>query len=141
MKKNINIIKIKGMRGLFLAIGVICCLAAGFIAFPGWVCMHIWDAVSIHINGMPAIGLLQGILLWGIILASYFTFRKDKVLVCLKTPEGLSEEELKTVFADMKKQSYDDPVFQAMMKARETELKIQKPESEKSETIENNTKF
>ena len=73
-------------------------------------------------------------------IASYYTFRKDKVVVCLKTPEGLNEEELKAVFADIKKQSQDDPVLQAMLKARETELKIQKTDSEKSETLENNTK-
>lgn len=140
MKKNLNIIQIKGIRGLFFAAMVVTCLAAGFIVFPGWVSMQIWNAVSAHINNLPSIGLIQGVLLWGIMIASYYTFRKDKVVVCLKTPEGLNEEELKAVFADIKKQSQDDPVLQAMLKARETELKIQKTDSEKSETLENNTK-
>ena len=41
----------------------------------------------------------------------------------MKTPQALNEEELKSVFADMKKQSLEDPILQAMMKAREAELK------------------
>lgn len=125
MKKNLNIIKINGLRGLFIALMVVCCLAAGFIAFPGYVAMHIWN-FSAPFFSLPQIGLLQGTLLWGIIIASYFTFRKNKMVVCIKTPQGLSEEELKEVFADMKKQTQTDPILQAMLKAREAELKVQK---------------
>ena len=52
-----------------------------------------------------------------------FVFRKEKVVVCMRTPDSLSEEELKSVFAEMKKQSLEDPILHAMMKAREAELK------------------
>ena len=79
MKKNLNIIQIKGFRGLLLAGFVICCLVAGFIAFPGWLGMQAWNYTSTYFSGMPAIGLIQGVLLWGIILTSYFVFRKEKV--------------------------------------------------------------
>ena len=123
MKKNLNVIQIKGIRGLIIAGLVVCCLVAGFIAFPGWVGMQAWNFMASNIENLPAIGLFQGILLWGIIIASYFTFRKEKVVVCLKSPQGLSEDELKAVFANMKKQSLEDPILQAMMKAREAELK------------------
>lgn len=134
MKKNLNIIQIKGIRGLFFAAMVVTCLAAGFIAFPGWVSMHVWNTASAHINNLPSIGLIQGVLLWGIMIASYYIFRKDKVIVCLKTPEGLNEEELKAVFADIKKQSKEDPVLQAMLKAREAELKMPKQEDSEVKT-------
>ena len=123
MKKNINVIQIKGIRGLIVAGLVVSCLIAGFIAFPGWVGMLLWNLASANINGLPSIGLIQGVLLWGIILTSYFIFRKEKVVVCMRSPQGLSDEELKAVFADIKKQSLEDPILQAMMKAREAELK------------------
>ena len=123
MKKNLNIIQIKGIRGLIMAGFVVCCLAAGFIAFPGWVGMLIWNIVASNTTSIPTIGIVQGILLWGILAISYFIFRKEKVVVCMKSPQGLSEEELKSVFADLKKQSLEDPILQAMMKAREAELK------------------
>ena len=123
MKKKLNVIQIKGIRGLILAGFVVCCLAAGFIVFPGWVGMQAWNLVSTNTGAMPAIGLVQGILLWGILAVSYFIFRKEKVVVCMKTPQGLSEDELKAVFADIKKQSLEDPILHAMMKAREAEMK------------------
>ena len=123
MKKNLNIIQIKGIKGLIFAGFVVTCLAAGFIAFPGWVCMQLWNVVASYTTTIPAIGILQGLLLWGILVVSYFVLRKERVVVCVKSPQGLSEEELKMVLADMKKQAQEDPMFQALMKAREAELK------------------
>ena len=130
MKKNLNIIQIRGIRGLIFVGMIICCLIAGFIAFPGLVAMSVWNIISHYVENMPAIGLFQGVLLWGIIIASYFTFRKEKLVVCMRTPQGLNEEELKSVFADIKKQAQDDKIIQAMMKAREVELKIKETEEE-----------
>ena len=51
----------------------------------------------------------------------------------MKTPEGLNEEELKTVFADLKKQSKEDPLLQAIIKAREAELKVKTTEVQANE--------
>ena len=52
----------------------------------------------------------------------------------------MNEDELKAVFADIKKQSIEDPILQAMLKAREAELKIKAQESEENENSEDNTK-
>ena len=135
MKKNLNIIQIRGIKGLVIAGMIISCLIAGFIAFPGLVAMHIWNITANYIENMPSIGLLQGILLWGIILASYFTFRKERLVVCMKSPQGLNDEELKSVFADLKKQAQDDKIIQAMMKARDAELKVKEEESNSKSDI------
>ena len=134
MKKNINVIQIKGIKGIIIAAFVVTCLAAGFISFPGIVCTKLWNLASAQIDSLPAIGILQGVLLWAILVVSYFVFRKDNVVVCLKSPQGLSEEELKSVFADLKKQSQEDPILQAMLKARESELKIKSTEFPQNET-------
>lgn len=132
MKKNFNVIQIKGVRGLLLAGFVLSCLCAGFIVFPGWVGMNLWNYLATSFNALPMIGLIQGILLWGILAVSYFIFRKEKVVVCMKTPQGLTDEELKAVFADMKKQSLEEPILQAMLKAREAELKYKAQQNPKS---------
>ena len=134
MKKNLNVIQIKGVKGLIMLVMVGCCLVAGFIVFPGWVAMNIWNVLASLVNNAPSIGLIQGVLLWGIIVASYFTFRKERVVVCMKTPQGLNEEELKAVFADIKKQTQDDKIIQAMLKARETELKLNEKEEDNKKT-------
>lgn len=124
MKKSFNVIQINGFRGiLYLAfIGV--CLAAGFGWFPGWLCMKLWNVIAANFIQLPLIGIFQGMLLWGIIAGAYFTFRKNKLVVCMKASEGLSEEELKAIFADMKRTVQDDAFMQSMIKARRAELKI-----------------
>ena len=137
MKKNFNVIQINGVRGLIMAGFIVTCLAAGFGAFPGWVCMHLWNFGASYTDALPSIGLIQGLLLWGIMVAAYFTFRKQKLVVCMKAPKGLSDEELKAVFADIKKQAQDDTILQAMIKAREAELKIK---DEQKDTIKEEVK-
>ena len=86
--------------------------------------MKLWNLVSLYSGKIPEIGILQGVLLWGIIAASYYTFRKDKLIVCMKATDGLSEEELKAVFSDMKRQVQNDKILNAMLKAHNAELKI-----------------
>lgn len=137
-----NIIQIKGLRGLFLTGLIICCLAAGFIAFPGFVLMHLWNFGAGFSSVVPSIGLFQGVLLWGIIAASYFIlFKKNKLIVCVKSPEGLSEEELKAVFADLKSQANneDDIVLKSILKAKEEELKSKTPAICEKKEEENNS--
>lgn len=137
--KKMNVIQIKGVRGLILAGFVVSCLIAGFIAFPGLVSMYVWNYIASFSLAVPTIGLFQGILLWGILLASYFIFRKERVIVCMKSPQGLSEEELKSVFANVKRQSLEDPILQAMLKAREAELKYKALENQQKEQETANT--
>lgn len=124
MKHNMNVIEIRGIRGLIITGCAICCLAVGFIGFPGWILMHIWNyCVSMIQVSVPSIGIIQGVLLWGIIIASYMTFKKNKFIVCVKSPKGLSEDELKSVFADLKETTKEDLILKSMLKAREAELK------------------
>lgn len=134
MKKNLNIIQIKGIKGIFIAIFVVSCLIAGFVIFPGFVFMNIWNLISSYQAEIPSIGIIQGTLLWGIIVASYFTFKKDRFIICVKSPQGLSEDELKAVFANIKEQAEEDIILKTMIEARETELKIKSEQAELSTT-------
>jgi hypothetical protein len=143
MKKGLNIIQIKGFRGILLIALIGCCLVAGFVWFPSWCCVKLWNLCAGFIDRLPAIGIIQGILLWGILIASYFTFRKEKVVVCMRAEEGLNEEELKEVFSNIKQQAYDDKLLANMIKARIAELRIKNlsdanipPSESKSETTE-----
>lgn len=124
MKRSFNVIQIKGFKGILYLIFIGCCLAAGFGWFPGWLCMKLWNAGALYFYQIPSIGIIQGMLLWGIIAAAYFTFRKDKLVVCMKASEGLSEEELRAVFADIKKQVQHDKFLNDMLKAHNAELRI-----------------
>lgn len=135
MKKNINVIQVKGIRGLLTLLFVGSCLFAGFAVFPGWISMHAWNYMASYGGGVPTIGLVQGVLLWGILVVAYFTFRKERVVVCVKSPQGLNEEELKAVFANIKKQAGEDKIIQSMIKAREAELKLKEDNSQEKTEI------
>ena len=135
MKKNLNVIQVKGIRGLLMLLFVGSCLFAGFAVFPGWIAMHAWNYMASYGGGVPTIGLVQGVLLWGIRVVAYFTFRKERVVVCVKSPQGLNEEELKAVFANIKKQAGEDKIIQSMIKAREAELKLKEDNSQEKTEI------
>jgi hypothetical protein len=131
-----NVIEIRGIRGLIITGCAICCLAVGFIGFPGWILMHLWNYLASFAMDVPSIGIIQGILLWGIVIASYFAFRKDKLIVCVKSPRGLNEDELKSVFADLKESTKEDIILKTMLKAREAELKYKTEQEKESEEQE-----
>jgi len=124
MKKGLNVIQIKGISGIIYLAFIGCCLVAGFAWFPAWSCMKLWNVVSGFVNQIPSINIIQGFLLWGIIAGSYFTFRKEKLVVCMRAEEGLTEDELREVFANMKTQAKEDLFLQNLFKARQAELKI-----------------
>ena len=135
MKKNLNVIQVRGIRGLLMLLFAGSCLFAGFAVFPGWIAMHAWNYMASYGGGVPTIGLVQGVLLWGILVVAYFTFRKERVVVCVKSPQGLNEEELKAVFANIKKQAGEDKIIQSMIKAREAELKLKEDNSQEKTEI------
>ena len=118
---------------------IVSCLIAGFVAFPGLVLMYAWNFVTTYVENLPTIGIFQGILLWGITALAYFLFRKEKVVVCMRAPQGLSDEELKKVFSEIKSNSPDDAIIQAMMKAREAEFLIKNKEAETQNKEEENS--
>jgi hypothetical protein len=140
MKKHINVIHIRGIKGIILACLTTCCLFAGFVVFPGFIAMHLWNYSVSFFNNIPTIGIIQGTLLWMILATLYMIIKKNSVVICFKAPEGLSEEELKTVFEDIKKQSREDVIFQAMMNARQSELKLKEDKKNKEEETSDLTK-
>ena len=102
MKKKLRVVEIRGFRGLLLAAAIGCCLFAGFIVFPGYVAMSIWNYVSVKTMMFPSVGLMQGVLLWGIVLVSYMIIRKRNFSIAFKTPNELSKDELDEVMAKIK---------------------------------------
>ena len=122
MRRNAKIIQINGFRGLLTALFIITCLAAGFIAFPGFVAMNIWNYFAG--SNVPQINLYQGILLWAIIFLTYFIATKQRVAVSFATPKELNEEELKTLMERVKMQSQARMINKMILKNLEENEKI-----------------
>ena len=99
MKRNYNIIKISGLKGVIFAIFIVGCLIAGFLTFPGWVCMHIWNFVAGLFSEMPEMNLLHGCIMWCIIALSVYALNQGNFSISVggapvSTP---SEERIKEI--------------------------------------------
>lgn len=128
MRRNARIIQINGFRGLLTALFIITCLAAGFIAFPGFVAMNIWNYFAG--SNVPQINLYQGILLWAIIFLTYFIATKQRVAVSFASPRELNEEELKTLMERVKMQSQARMINKMILKNLEENEKISQDASD-----------
>jgi len=125
MKKNLKVIQINGLRGLIMAGFIGVCLIAGFVAFPGFLAMNIWNLVATNLIAIPTVGLVQGILLWGITVVTYFIFKKRSYIISFKTPQDITEEELMTMVEKINSQEYNDVVSKAMIRSKEIENLIE----------------
>ncbi len=115
MKRNTRIIQISGIRGLLIVIFTATCLAAGFIGFPAIVAMKAWNFAAQYVS-IPLICEWQGLLLWAIVAISGFIVNdRKKFLVAFKTPDRLSEKEMKTLLERMKIQSQTQQAINSMI--------------------------
>ncbi|MCR5265565.1 MAG: hypothetical protein K6E29_03115 [Cyanobacteria bacterium RUI128] len=126
MKKNFNVIQINGFKGILLLIGAAMCLAAGFIAFPGFVMKTLWNILASYTSVIPPIGIIQGVLLWGIIVVSYFAFRKKGYFVEFKSADDLSREEMDAVIQRIRMERQSDIIAKSILRAKELEEKARK---------------
>ncbi len=83
MNKNIRIIDVNGIMGLLLFMFILMCLGVGFIVFPGFLFMAIWNFVSDTFFVIPEINFLQGELLWAIIFISFCLLTNNRVMVSM----------------------------------------------------------
>lgn len=139
MKRRTRIIKISGLKGLLMVIFTISCLAAGFIVFPAKVAMYIWNYMA-EFAAMPLINIWQGLMLWAIVAISVFILNdRKKFFVAFKTPDKLTDKEMKTLLERMKIQSQTQAINSIILKSGDIKPveKVDKPE-EKSEKEKEN---
>ena len=138
--KNFNMIQINGLRGMLMACGIGVCLAAGFVVFPGFVMKSLWNVVAGYTGMVPTIGLVQGLLLWAIMVIGYMAFRKNHMFIEFRSSRDLSEEEMNTVMNRIRIQQEADIIARSMMEAqREFEKKCaENPVETKIEEKEKN---
>ena len=122
MKRNAKIIQINGFRGLIMAMFIVTCLVAGFVIFPGFVAMNIWNHFATYI---PQLNLYQGVLLWTIVALIGFILNKQSFSVTFASPKELNDEEMNALMDRIKLQSQAKMLNEMMLKNLE---EIQKEE-------------
>lgn len=111
MKRNTRVIQIRGIRGLLITMFIVCCLIAGFVAFPAFMTMHAWNYLAAKTGSFPTINFYAGVLLWAIITLSVYLFNKHKFIISFNAQHELTEDELKEVVSKIKSQVMDNPVI------------------------------
>lgn len=104
MKRNMRVLQINGFRGIFLALFIVSCLIVGFIAFPSFLAMNIWNYLSAKTSSFPSITFVGGLLLWAIIVVSAYIFNKRRFIVSFNAQQELTEDEVRQVLSKIKKQ-------------------------------------
>lgn len=101
MNRKFSVIKINGFKGILLAVFCIGCLIAGFLIFPGWICMHVWNYIAGFFLQAPIMNIAHGILLWCIIALSVYALNKGELAISFGTTSRISpnEERLREVFS------------------------------------------
>ncbi|GEM_PF-614343 len=126
MKNRLNVIQINGIKGILFIIGAVTCLAAGFILFPGFVMKCGWNLVSAFTGAVPTIGLLQGTLLWGIMVVSYLILVGKKIkFVEFKSTDDLTPGEMDAVMQKIREErqaEQADLITKSIMRARELNM-------------------
>lgn len=116
MRRNVRVIKISGIKGIFFVVFAVSCLAAGFIAFPAIVAMQVWNYISAHTSFLPVINIYQGLLLWAIVAIVGFLMKDEKnSLVAFKTKDQLSKDELDAVMRRIKLHSQAQAINSLLM--------------------------
>ncbi len=130
-----RIVKIEGIKGMITMAFVGICLFAGFVIFPGFVAMTLWNKYLVNMADFPVINIYQGILLWGITVVSYsIVFNNGFAVSFIKNPSELSEAELNMImqrarmYSGMRRISHFTPKENPYIK---------KDESEKDKKISN----
>jgi len=137
MKRNFNVIQINGIKGIIFAAGIVSCLIAGFVAFPGLVMKLIWNVIASYTGVLPEIAIVQGILLWGIVVVAYLAFRKRGFMVEFKSADDLSTEEMEAVMQRIRVERQSDILAKALMRAKEAEEKAKQEQTKDGHNIKN----
>lgn len=92
-----KIIQIDGVKGLISAVVMVVCLFAGFVVSPGYGAMYLWNKFLVSGYNFPQIDLFQGILLWAIVVITYFILTSDGFAISFRNTPQLSDEELNNI--------------------------------------------
>ena len=97
-----KIVQIDGFKGLISAVFIGACLFAGFVISPGYVAMTLWNKYLVSAYMFPQLNLIQGILLWAIVVITYCILTKGGFAVSFKNTPELSDEELDSIIRSAK---------------------------------------
>ena len=99
-----KIIQINGFRGMIMAAFIVAGLISGFVACPGIITMRLWNHYLVP-YGLPVLDAFQGVLLWAIIVLTYYILTKGYMPVSFASPDDVTDKELALIMQRAKMRS------------------------------------
>ncbi len=125
-----KIVQIDGIKGIITAIFVCACAFAGFVISPGYAAMSLWNKYLAQPYMFPTLSLFQGILLWGIIVITYFIITKNGFALSFKNTPEMSDEELNSIIKSAKINAQMRMMNRLISKSDKIDLKNHKKEEQ-----------
>ena len=133
MRRNARVIQISGFRGILLGLFVASCLGAGFIGFPAFVAMKLWNFTS-HYFAIPTIGYLQGLMLWAIVALSIFLINdRKRFLSTFTLPNQVPDEEMQKIMEKIRMQTNAQIINSMILKSQELNKNTEEKQEKKDE--------
>lgn len=92
MNKKFNVIQLNGIKGIFFILFLIGCAGVGFLVFPGWICMQVWNLVTSFLIDSPSMSLIHGVMLWCIIALVTYQLNKNNIGISFRTVSPAGEK-------------------------------------------------
>lgn len=100
MKRKIKVVEINGLRGILFVIYVVICAIAGFILFPAWGLMQLWNLLGTYIYNLPQMSLLHGFMLYAILVLLYFATNSHRTCVGISSIK-LNKSHIASIMNDL----------------------------------------
>ena len=100
--KKIKVVEISGLRGILALVYGAICLAGGFILFPAWALMSLWNLFGTYVYRLPQMNLIQGFMLYAVLVLLYFATGKKQSGIGIYS-ETMSKSNLATLMKDIDK--------------------------------------
>lgn len=104
MNKNFKIIQVHGLSGFlifgFIAAGIFC----GFIMFPIWLIMNLWNIFISNNFHLPVINYFQSLLLWMAVILSLYLILRNSISIKIQKEEDFDYSELKNIVGEFQEE-------------------------------------
>lgn len=101
MKKNIKVIEINGLRGMLVVLYGLICAFAGFVVFPAWALMSLWNLCSVYVYNLPKMSIIHGFMLYVVFVLFYFATKSHKSCFGILSATDLSKSNIAAIMKDI----------------------------------------
>lgn len=107
MNKNFKVVELSGLSGLLILVFVLTSLFCGFILFPIWILMTLWNYIVGNMMHGAVINYFQSALLWIAIILSFYLLTQYSVSIKIQQEEFSENTDIKEIIGEIS-EKHDD---------------------------------